>query len=229
MLTPHSRSAVARIQRQLEAVYGLDRVLDADRYVLRRSQLEGGPPGLAARPASSDAGVASGPGEGDPEVPRRREALWVAEADGGVELALVLDDALADAHGPLGLDAFCAVAEGVSHLLYVALAVERRATVTALELELQAEIDKFALLVLWGRLPLDRATQRLFTGWTLDDDVVDPDERDRYRAASGLAYGFCRRVLTGLVQRSGVEALLRELRRVYRLTGQQKREYVAAA
>lgn len=207
-------SPVTVIQRQLEAVYGLDRSLDAERYVLRRSAYEADGRHLLG----AEGGSVS-----------RREALLVAQHKDGVELALVLDDALADARAPLGLDAFCAVAEGVSHLLYVALAAERELPVSALELELQAEIDKFALLVLYGRLPLQRAVDRLFTGWELDADVTEPGERERYATASQLAHGFCRGALTRLVQRSGVEALLGELRHVYRLTGHRKRERVARA
>ena len=222
---PPRGGAVASVQRQLEAVYGLDRALEAEHYVLRRSALQehwdaGGPSGLHGDASSQ------GDGRAEARARARREALLIGQAEDALELALVLDDALADARGPLPLDGFCAIAEGVSHLLYVALAAQRNNGISAFELELQAEIDKFALLVLHGRIPLDRALERLFWGWELDPDVRDPEERDRYTAASRMAHDFCRGVLKQRLQRSGVEALLAELRLVYRLTGQRKREHV---
>ena len=90
------------------------------------------------------------------------------------------------------------VLEGVSHFNYLAWCALRDKTVTLLELELQAEVDKFVatrLLALQENEPelLRGLHQRIF------DDVqyhrsLNAEERERYRLANDYAARFCHRI-----------------------------------
>src|SRR5436309_2954359 len=86
-----------------------------------------------------------------------REQLLISQQDGELELALFLDaDALANLErndpaerlddGNFG--DFCLAVEGVSHFVYLALCAAGHRSVSALELELQAEVDKFVCCLL---------------------------------------------------------------------------------
>jgi hypothetical protein len=81
-----------------------------------------------------------------------REQLVVVESDDGIDVGLFVDGAvLANlaAYDPgSGLDdrnlpAFLYALEGVSHFVYAAVCAQRARAVSALELELQAEVDKY--------------------------------------------------------------------------------------
>src|SRR5262249_19506318 len=124
-----------------------------------------------------------------------------------------------------GLDTFCLALEGVSHFLYLVNRAAVPRPVSLLELEVQAEIDKFALMALhsWrrgARGEVPALLRRLF------DDVnylpgLAPEAAERYRTANRLARNYC----TGLlrhVEEGRVEGLLGELRRSYRLGGGEK-------
>ena len=118
---------------------------------------------------------------------------------------------------------FCLVVEGVSHFIYLALcaAVERR--VSALELELQAEVDKFACCrLVAGADPLLR--RRLYGG-ALADDLAD-DERERYRTANHQASRYAGALERRFAGETG--ALLGELRLFYRLGLADKLSRIAA-
>lgn len=192
------------IQRQLADLYRLECSFDVQAFVAPRSQVD----------APLD----------------RPEQVLVREQDNAVELLLVLDDALIepavhDSGSPMGLDHFCVCAEGVSHLLYLALAAERESSISQLELELQAEIDKYVLLTFaGGGRPADLIA-RLFLQTRLRD--VSPEERVRYEDANRMALGYCRYLEARYVRTKRTELLLDELRRVYRMVGTRKIGYVS--
>ena len=162
------------------------------------------------------------------------EALLVL--DGGEELhvALFLDDGvLAQLAIPAAapwthqrLSGFCAAAEGVSHFLYLAHRAQQGGRVSQLELEAQAELDKYlsVLLQLWA-VGRQRASpglrHRLFQRASLREGLSAP-ERDRYRLASALASACARALEARYVLTGRLEALLREVRRLYRLSGGEK-------
>ncbi|MBI3180035.1 MAG: hypothetical protein HYZ27_10265, partial [Deltaproteobacteria bacterium] len=122
---------LGRLQRGLQDIYGIDLDVDVEDYLC-------------------DAGVAR---EHDPSA-SRREMLLVSQSDGAdeVQIALYVDRAIIaglEASHParwiLGdqFDAYCVGLEGVSHFVYLAFHGGRGRPVTELELELQAEVDKF--------------------------------------------------------------------------------------
>jgi hypothetical protein len=169
-----------------------------------------------------------------------REELLVSEGEVGLELALYVAPALlarvahADPLRALSEDpgGFCEVAEGVSHFVYLArcAALDRR--VSLLELEAQAEVDKFAVCVLmrWGhQLGTGAASLvgQLFDRVRLRD-TLSPAERFRYEASSRVARAYCLR-LVPLVVAGRLERLLAELRRAYRMGAEAKLTYFARA
>ncbi|MFT5432740.1 MAG: hypothetical protein ACI9OJ_003442 [Myxococcota bacterium] len=190
---------LATIQTDLERLYRLDRPFDVQHFVLARSQVN----------APLD----------------RPEQVLVHEADDALELALVLDDALLEPLVDWNLDRFCVCAEGVSHMLYLAVVADRSSQVSQLELELQAEIDKFVLLLMAVGMPAAQAIDRLFVANRLRSDLSD-DERGRYAEANRMALLFCRYLVGRFVRRSRIDQMLAEIRRVYRMGGARKRAYV---
>ncbi|MBS0364564.1 MAG: hypothetical protein JSR67_01925 [Proteobacteria bacterium] len=162
-----------------------------------------------------------------------------------VALALYLDPALLERlaqRDPLQrLDAAnvadCWTAlEGVSHFLYLAWNAGYDRPVSLLELEMQAEVDKY-VATYWllrrqspGHLPLE-LRHVLFERTRVDAQLAGA-RVDLYREASRYAGRFCRRIealLSEPRQRrsSGVaRETLAELRRFYRLGSLRKRAYI---
>jgi hypothetical protein len=163
------------------------------------------------------------------------ETLLVREAKGALELGLYLAPAVlrtlaAAPDGAMG--PFCQLAEGVSHFLYLSRSAELARPVSLLELEAQAEVDKFALLSLrawsggrgrWAAL----LHSRLFDDSELRAGL-SPAERRRYSEANRLARAFCGRLLPLCAARR-LEPLLRALRYAYRLGAMAKFQHFAGA
>jgi hypothetical protein len=165
-------------------------------------------------------------------APRAPEELLVQEDGEALWIGLFLDEALADgaARGLLRPLAFAA--EGVSHFVYLASRAERGRPVSLLELEVQAEVDVFALLLLrlWrhGRRALSRALRhRLFEAVHFRSHL-DVEERGRYREACRLGGGYARWLEGRFVGRADAEGLVRELRQSYRLGAGEKLGYLGA-
>ncbi len=196
-----AHSLLARLQLGLEALYRVETKLAIDAFVIDDDARDRMQPARAPR-----------------------EQLLLREMDGELAMALFVDaDALAnlERHDPAAqLDDrnftdFCLAVEGVSHFVYMALAAARSRPVSQLELELQAEVDKFAtcFLVTGAAANLRR---RLFGDVTYADDL-DADERERYRTANNEASRYTEALERRFVARAQTGALLAELRRFYRM------------
>jgi hypothetical protein len=111
---------------------------------------------------------------------------------------------------------FCLAVEGVSHFVYVALCAAGERRVSALELELQAEVDKFVCCLLVHRGAATNLRRRLYRDVRLHDDL-EADERDRYRTANEEAGRYTAALERRFVRVDRVGAMLDELRRFYRL------------
>lgn len=150
-----------------------------------------------------------------------RESLLLRETEGELEMALVVPHGAANDH-----DGWLQLAEGVSHFVYVANRARQQLPSTQLELELQAEVDKFVLLVL-EELPFDRG-DALETHSRLYERVRflhEPGtvQGERYRTANDLAARFARRLLS-----LGPSATHAKLRRFYRAGQAEKIRLIAA-
>lgn len=125
--------------------------------------------------------------------------------------------------------------EGVSHFLYVTWCAARDRHVSQLELETQAEVDKYvATLFLLGEQAAGRFPARLHQ-WLFEHTGFDPNldavELDRYRTASRYAARYCRRLEERYLRRRApaLESFLREIRCFYRLGTQSKLRRIEVA
>ena len=118
--------------------------------------------------------------------------------------------------------------EGVSHFLYLAWHAGHDRPVSLLELEMQAEVDKYvaSYWVLRRQLPerFPAELRRLLFERTRIDPRLADGREDLYRAASRYAEKFCRRLERSLRSaRTGSHGeVLAELRRFYRLSNARK-------
>jgi hypothetical protein len=100
---------------------------------------------------------------------------------------------------------------------------------TELELELQAEVDKFVSCTL---LSPQRDTaalrERLYDQITLAGDL-DETERARYRTANDEAHRYARSLDRRFIRSGQLGGMLAELRRFYRLGLTDKLHHIAQA
>ena len=195
---------LARVQRGIEALYRVDTGLAVDDFVIDEPTRE-----LVA------------------PTRRPREQLLVCEDAGEMSLALFIDPAalhnLAN-HDPgrhLGdhnLGDFLLAVEGVSHFIYASWCAQSERAVTQLELELQAEVDKYVTCLLLtdpARGPSEVLRRRLFGEVEYLPDL-DDDEVDRYRAANDNAHRYAAWLEATFVATRRIPEMLAELRRFYR-------------
>lgn len=177
-----------------------------------------------------------------PQPPPTDEQLLIAETADGVALGLYLDAAVLarlTAHCPLralddgNLADYCTAVEGVSHFHYVTWSAGCARRVSLLELELQAEVDKYAsalsllLAQREGRFPHE-LFRRLFEGAQFLPHL-DAAERSRYSEAHRCAARFCQRLEERFLRRRQARpaAMLAELRVFYRLGQHAKLRHAA--
>jgi hypothetical protein len=128
---------------------------------------------------------------------------------------------------------FWTVVEGISHFNYLTWNAARDRPVTLLELEVQAEVDKYAATrALLGYQPgagLGGALLERLFGETRLADALTPEERERYRDAAALAARYCRRLEQRYATRGLPAGMLTELRTFFRLPQGAKVTRIRAA
>jgi hypothetical protein len=167
------------------------------------------------------------------------ERLLIAEHEDGMDLSLYISadviKHLENAH-PKELiqqgkySEFCLMLEGVSHFLYIVWNANRQKKVTLLEMELQAEIDKFVMLQSLLDSETDIDDGFYLRNWLFEkngyDEMLDDAELERYKQANYYAGKYC----MGLQQQFKLydlnDNLLKELRRFYRLAQVDKIRYI---
>ena len=145
-----------------------------------------------------------------------REALLLRESDdGALEMSLRLPSLDAEA----GLDALCQIIEGVSHFVYVVERARAGREATQLELELQAEVDKWVVLAAsihsFDARRSATLRARLFEDFVFLHDETSEAGRElaeRYRVANDVAHRFVRRLERDYVGRERFGELRAELR-----------------
>ena len=226
MRLPRGARTLGHIQRRLERLYDVALDHAVEDFVVDEAE---------ARDALGAAAVARG------------EVLLVREDSDGVAVGLYVDAAAVraisgrrgDAWSDERFEAVCLATEGVSHFVYLLFRAGSEGDVSVLELELQAEVDKYATALLAGLgvgviasreaahapgalLARSRALRRrLFD----DAELHDPpgtEEGDRYRAAIGFAARFVAHLERAYVAKGDLASLSTALRRFYRLGGQAK-------
>ena len=171
---------------------------------------------------------------------RPREQLLVHEGSGAVEIGLFVDPSVVATlvrHDPrAALDdrnfaEFALAVEGVSHFVYAVWCAWCDRSVSALELELQAEVDKYVTCLLVTAPEREVSAwlrRRLFhdVAWEAD---LDADERDRYRAANDHAQRYAAWLEDSFVTPRRIPAMLDELRWFYRQPLARKLAVIAQA
>ncbi len=209
------------IQRHLQKIYEVDVPHDVDDFLVTdRALLEA----LGDETRSAD------------------EKLLVVQNGDEVELALYLDAELLERlreddptqrlHNGNIAD-FCTALEGVSHFLYLTWNAEYERGVSLLELEMQAEVDKYvSTAMLFGSQDEGKIPRQLYT-WLFDDPVfdesLDEDSRRRYRDANYYASRYCSQIESRYFRERRPGNLMNELRRFYRLPQHHKIRRIESA
>ncbi|MEC7522556.1 MAG: hypothetical protein VYE22_21890 [Myxococcota bacterium] len=210
---------LSRIQGMLSALYDLAPAPDVERFICGREL------------------VAATVGEGAAD---RGEVLLVMEDEDGVHVALYLDpevlDALREAHPEWPVEggdfsARCLATEGVSHFLYLTFRADHDEQVSQLELELQAEVDKYAAGLLAGNgVGAIRERSRALRERLFEEprflDRADSVEGERYRLAHRAAATYAASLEARYVETGRLAELEVELRRFYRLGAQAKLRFI---
>jgi len=171
-----------------------------------------------------------------------RERLLVRDADEDLELSLFIDAELLaalDEDDPTvslhdgNLGDFLVAVEGVSHLQYLIFQAGQRQPVSLLELELQAEIDKYVTSAELlssqrdnGHIP-SALHARLFEGVSFDAGLP-PDAQSRYVAANRLAARYCHTLRRRYPGHHHQHSFVRELRDFYRMSEGRKVRHIMA-
>jgi len=209
---------LAQLQRQLERTYQVEIPQAVDDFVI------------------TDPELLAGLGSGEfPEIP---EKLLIVEAGGDVDIGLFIDQVVIDAFAsddptarihPGNLETFCVALEGVSHFLYMLWNTSRARPVSLLELELQAEVDKFfAAAFLFARQQggVPAALNKWLFGAPIFYESLLPTSRNRYEVANRYAGKFCARLEQQYMRTGQKAGLLNELRRFYRIPQREKLRYI---
>ncbi len=176
----------------------------------------------------------------------RGEVLLVQEQGNDIAVGLFVCEAAIEAMRQGDQAGWLLATEGVSHFVYLLFRAENADSVTQLELELQAEVDKYATALLdaalldteaqlsgWGvglirardqLAQLDRS-RRLRASLFADPAFLDEpgtEQGHRYRLANRAAARYTAWLEHTFVVPGDQTGLVRELRRFYRLGQTQK-------
>jgi hypothetical protein len=190
---------LSRIQRRLEQIY----------------QLEPGPCIVPFVCMDSD---------------ERREQLIVRQSAEALELVVMLPkaslEALIQRDASNEMDAYLGAVEGISHFTHIAERARTRLPTTLLELELQAEVDKFAILADGSQHAneLPDLHRRLYENVRYLHSERS-EQGERYRLANDLAA----KLWSSLIAQGQSDRTQLVLRRFYRASQAEKIRMVSAA
>jgi hypothetical protein len=198
---------LSRVQRGLESLYRVDPGAEVEDFLIDAEALS----------------------SFDVERRTREQLLLSPAGDVGLFLCRTVLENLAtndpgDRLGDENLADFLLAVEGVSHFVYLAWRALADQPVSALELELQAEVDKFVTcaLELGPTSEICRALhRRLFHDFDYEPDLSS-DERSRYETANRAAAGYANHLDREYLRPGRVADMLGELRRFYRTSPADK-------
>lgn len=132
---------------------------------------------------------------------------------------------------PGNLQNLCFAIEGISHFLYLIWRAIHRHNVSLLELELQAEVDKYIVLLSLIRYRkkhglASRLHHLLFEAIRFDQSLSESEEH-RYRRANHFAGKYCHSFERRYLTEFGSDQMYNELRDFYRLGENEKLRRIA--
>jgi hypothetical protein len=165
------------------------------------------------------------------------EQVLLAECDEGARLSVFIDEGVLERlarrnpHRDLNegnLSDYCTALEGVSHFHYLTWRIAKEMPVSLLELELQAEVDKYVGAMILMTRQRDGAFPAALHRQMFDQVSfvagLDGESAERYRLANRKAANYCgkldERFLRPRCKRP--EAWLAEIRRFYRCGHSEK-------
>lgn len=152
------------------------------------------------------------------------EQLIFREDGDDVDVSLYLDPRVVDALDDLpaenaSINMMCLAVEGVSHFVHFCWRSHYKVDVSLLELEIQAEVDKYVLLTdLYGESGMHR---RLFEHY-LYQRGMSRQLRERYKSANRFAAKYCRKLEKEYIRPGRTSEMLNELRRFCRKSQREK-------
>jgi len=168
------------------------------------------------------------------------ETVLMREDENGLALSVFLDDELLSRlndSNPLeklcvaDLNDLWTVLEGISHFNYIVWNAQKNRQVSLLELEIQAEVDKFASTLILALHQEDTELADKMHGWLFDNihfnSGLNENQRERYSIANNYAARFCHG-LRDRLRRNSREGL-HELRQFYRLSQRDKISHIHSA
>jgi hypothetical protein len=174
---------------------------------------------------------------GEALIPDTDESVLLAQDGDGMALSVYLDRQMLgrlDRQNPLqglkasSLNDLWTVLEGISHFNYLVWSAGRDRPVTLLELEMQAEVDKFISTWLMAQDQDECEFANRLHGWLFGRVRFKPElsqvQHERYRTANDYAARFCHGLLQRL--RDDSNKTMHELRRFYRLTQTDKISHI---
>ena len=209
---------LASLQRQLERIYEIEIPHSVEDFLI------------------TDPGMLKNiPGFSDADQAGTEEKLLIVQDGDSLDIALFMDNEVVsrleqdDPRSRLhagNLSDFCTALEGVSHFLYLIWNAGYERGVSLLELEMQAEIDKYvSTAILFGQQASGRVPANLYR-WLFDNPVFDSSldrpSIERYRDANYYAGRYCARLEKRYLKGTGRSGLFKDLRRLYRLTNHAK-------
>lgn len=168
-------------------------------------------------------------------TPDTPEMLLVHQQNDTLDITLFLDKAVTTSLPEKSwskhwngehFDNYCIVLEGISHFVYLSWSAHHDRSVRLLELELQAEIDKFVFASIDANAQDTRQLiNRLF------DDVsyrasLSEESRVRYQTANQLAQHYCLWLRNNFDLTNHNRRLSAELARFYRISGSAKLRHI---
>jgi len=164
------------------------------------------------------------------------EKLLVRQCGDDLHVSLYLDAGVLGSVPPtrhekpsnLDMARYCIALEGVSHFLFLVWNAQQGRAVTAMEMELQGEVDKFITVTTGnGMRNIAEVHRWLFSAYQLRPEL-DLEERDRYRDANNYAAKYCRWLSQEFLHRQRHREMVNELRRFYRRARGDKLQRIIA-
>jgi hypothetical protein len=222
------KTVIKTIDRAIKRLYNIDLKFKAENFVLRDDE-----PIVIDGEEEDPTKVRSGQMHAALLV--KTEGENAQELSVGIFLSHAMRDILASInHWDVGswnhsqVSAFVAAAEEISHFNYLLFHSSRGRKVSQLELELQADVDKFLLVffsVIKGRETtgafFERLYDQLFLHFRLREGL-SREQRERYENANTFAKAFVLKFRPLLKQKSSYSQALQLARHFYRVNCAEK-------
>ncbi|MBI2335618.1 MAG: hypothetical protein HYU97_02510 [Deltaproteobacteria bacterium] len=185
-------------QRQIETLYQLPATFNIQNFLLAKSDLKG----LLT--------------ENNPYL-HADEVVLTATSDGELEIGVFFSPEILENLEQLNIQQKLNLIEGISHFLLIVYKHHSEIPLTQLELELQAEIDKFLLLTLNQSCPTNPEEALALISRPINLPNLNSNQDQLYRQASEFAKRYCHYLLQKYLHSHSIDPLLQEIRTFYRL------------